>query len=806
ATTGTALEISTGGITTLTNTNGTITSAATAGGATHSTVAVTGDLGAGGLSFGGTVSNTETTNNSGIALDIASAQSGTITNTGTLSASGSTSTHSGTAVDFAFAGPQAFTNTGTVLGNIIDGGVASVATITESGTMTGNITLIGNAVETIIVTGGTLTGNISTGNANDTITHTGGTITGNIALGSGTDVFTQTAGTVTGNLTGGTGTDTLNLGGGQIVGTTTLGTGANVVNVTGTYTIGGTIGSGGSIALTTQNGGTLNVDNTITTGAGNIAVNGGGTLNLEAASVTSTGSVTNTGTTTIAAGQTLTAATQVAAAGTYGFAVSDIAGIKTEGKLALTGGAINLGGATINAVVTPASGYIPSGSTFLVASGTAVATTPIASGAGLLPQAVGSSSSALYTFKYATGDNAAIAGGTNQQVYLIATRLPVNSTLGAAITPNDTTTNATLVTIGTTGNAALNTTQGVVASSTTAAAVHSNLQALTPTIDGGAQSSALNIGSDTQEIAETRMAALRSGDASGGVAAGVSANGVSMWIEGHGQHAIQDVRNAVEGYHSNTWGSAIGVDSSTLMNDGILGFAINYGRTSIDSQNANTTTTDLNNYGFNFYGAYKFDQQTFVNGQAGYAYNTIDSDRHNADLAGATAHGSTHSDQYSAKLSLGRDYPSDHGLTLTPMVSAAYTDLNTAGYAETGAGGADLVVGSNSQNVFDLGIGANVGWKLKNNVTGAVMNPALHVGYAYDLVGDKVQATSSFSGDPAATAFTTTGTSPARSIFDAGANVVYMTPANWEFSANYDFQYKQDYTSHTGEVRATSHF
>ncbi len=109
-------------------------------------------------------------------------------------------------------------------------------------------------------------------------------------------------------------------------------------------------------------------------------------------------------------------------------------------------------------------------------------------------------------------------------------------------------------------------------------------------------------------------------------------------------------------------------------------------------------------------------------------------------------------------------------------------------------------------NVLDLGFGGTASWKLKANVDGSVIKPSLHAGYAYDAVGDKVQTSSSFAGDPAANIFTSTGASPARSIFDAGAKVIYTTTANWDFSANYDFQAKQSYTSHTGEVRATAHF
>ena len=158
-----------------------------------------------------------------------------------------------------------------------------------------------------------------------------------------------------------------------------------------------------------------------------------------------------------------------------------------------------------------------------------------------------------------------------------------------------------------------------------------------------------------------------------------------------------------------------------------------------------------------------------------------------------------------AKVAVGRDFAQAQGLTLTPTVSAAYTHLATSGYTETGAGSLDLAVGSSSLNVLKLGIGGNAVWNLKNT-DGSVMKPALHVGYAYEALSDRVDTTSSFTGDTTGTVFTTQGMSPDRSSFNGGAGLTYMTTANWDLSANYDYTWKTHYDAHTGTLRATSHF
>src|ERR1019366_124191 len=108
--------------------------------------------------------------------------------------------------------------------------------------------------------------------------------------------------------------------------------------------------------------------------------------------------------------------------------------------------------------------------------------------------------------------------------------------------------------------------------------------------------------------------------------------------------------------------------------------------------------------------------------------------------------------QYMAKIGAGRDFAQDRGLTLTPTVSAAYTHLSTKGYTETGAGGLDNVVSSNGLNGLKLGGGLHAGWNYKNT-DGSTLKPAIHVGYAYDALNDRVSTTSSFTGDAAGTAF-----------------------------------------------------
>ncbi len=643
--------------------------------------------------------------------------------------------------------------------------------ITGSGAGKGTLTLDGTGTQTI--TGAIGATSLATVNASSTVaTKFVNAVTATTINVTGADAatFESTANGAVVFGTGATGSATFD---GALTGSVN-GTGGVAGSGVGTVTLDATsagvttIGNTGILKALTLNNPTAGTAITVTTSGnvaaadttnlgintltdgGTFALGAGQALNLTSYSSTVYGNVAATGAATTNATSTINFTNNVSGNATYN--------LITSGAASTYGGTLKVNGATV---------------------------TTTASTAGLM--------------KYQE-----VLAGNNLEV--TATRQAITSALGSALTSNDLSVGSVLDAIKGTATGNLATAENLLASGSTATALHNSLQSMTPTVDGGAEQAALAVGDQTGGIINTRLAALRNGDTTSGVAAGYSTQGLNTWFEGYGQHAHQDMRSSVNGYTSNTAGGAVGIDTSNLPNGSVFGFAINYGHSWVDSQNANTTSTNLDNYGGNFYGTYKMPENTFINGQLGYAYNSIESDRHNADLAGDTAVGNTHSDQYTARAALGRDYAARGGMMLTPLASINYTYLKTAGYTETGAGASDLTVKGNDQNILDLGLGVNARWKIKADDQGDIVTPGLHAGYTYSAIDDKVQTSSSFTGDPANTIFTTTGASPARSTFDVGANVVYATVSNWDFSANYDFQYKSDYTSHTGELRATVHF
>ncbi len=323
------------------------------------------------------------------------------------------------------------------------------------------------------------------------------------------------------------------------------------------------------------------------------------------------------------------------------------------------------------------------------------------------------------------------------------------------------------------------------------------IEATQPTVDGGAQASAIDVVAAVQGITDTRIAGLRSGS---GMAAGSMTSSSSVWGQGYYNYADQDDIGGQDGYSSDTGGIVLGMDRDDIIDGAVIGLAVNYGVTKAESDNANKTDTDIDNYGVTVYGSYGLEQNMFVNAQLGYATNDITSSRSDCGGAGLVCNGDTDSKQLSAKLLVGKDYVNNK-MMFTPKVYASYVKVDTDGYTETGDGTV-LIVNDNDVAALNLGVDLETSWELKARE--GIMKPSINVGYSYDVINDPVEITSTFAAG--GTAFKTTGAEAGESALKLGLGMVYETNANWDLSAKYDASIKEDYQAHNGTIRLTTHF
>lgn len=756
------------------------------------------------FNIGSTITNTNTANGAvALSIDTTPIGSDGVINLGTISSGTGTNA---AAVRFKVGGK--FTNSGTITGKIIDDGSDLNVTIINSGTISGGGVVLNNG---------------------------------------GTNTLKMLSGSITGGYTGGEGVDTLELNGGTITGSINLG--AHITNsaikdiiiVDGTFATGGTITATaidpnnnnvvqGGINLTVGNStvGNFTVNNTVNLGSGDIAVYSDSTLKIGTANLTSTGALlSNSGTIMIAAGQTLTAGTMNASAlGALTIGVSPAgANPASAGKLVLTGGGVDLNGATIDVKVAGNSGFIPVGTTFKIIDANGALT-------GTLPTSV-TSDSILYKF------------GLSQDVGDVL--LTVTSSVGnVASNPNNTNVANTMLNLGSVNDVSLNQIRQNLLNAPNEAAANNILESALPVVDGGAQQSALNVNNQVQGITEGRLQHIREGfnnptssiirqnsfapSLSQAIApdragfSNASYNTVAadsdiramlgnnetrlsvadnVWLQGFGQKATQNTRNFVQGYDATTYGIIMGADTHEIFDSGTVGIAFNYGKAKVESKNANTARSNIDSYGVIVYGTHPVTETVFFDGQVGYNFNKIDSHRDNVGGTGRTAKADYGGNQYSARGLLGKDYLVGSGFTVTPTVSLTYTRLSVQGFTETGAEGANLKVNGMDYNILDLGLGVRAE-RLFTTASGTQLRPSVHAGYRYDVIGDKMQTTSTFTGG--GPAFTTTGGEPQRGKFNIGGGIGVGTLNDWQLSAEYDYELQQDYSAHSGFIRASSPF
>lgn len=332
------------------------------------------------------------------------------------------------------------------------------------------------------------------------------------------------------------------------------------------------------------------------------------------------------------------------------------------------------------------------------------------------------------------------------------------------------------------------------------------LEAARPTVNGADTTAVIDAAVEVQGVADTRMASLRADDIRG-VAAGNAMGSKKFWTQGYYSYADQGTRDGIKGYESDTAGIMFGLDSEGIIPNGAVGVAINYGQVNADSENANTTDTQVDSYGVTLYGSVDLSKDMFVEGQLGYAYNDVEITRHACGAATGTCTGSTDGSQYSAKIAFGKDFAGRKNMSITPKIYASYVSVENDGYIEagTGAGATPLTVGDVDVAALDLGLDVKTAWDVQ--ARDGIMQPSFHLGYAYDAIGDEVETTASFVGiTTAGTSFKTTGAEAARSKFVMGAGFTYETNADWDVSAKYDAVLKEDYYSHNGTVRFTTRF
>ena len=740
--------------------------------------------------------------------------------------------------------------------NIVgEGNTGSRYIIANNTDFTGNITLLGSNDTLQLQDNASINGNVSFGAGDDTLSSLGAnnTISGTVDFGAGTDSFTvdDDSMSVTSAVTNleylqigadgklvlssaitglgeGSGVQLYDnailqiVSGGSIDGNVYGDSGATLefghaleaplewsvasIESPATYNLAGTVNGvnlaiGGSATVNT-NGHMLGHDQALRS----IDVNGGGTFNVQ--DDVTAGQVHNAGTIEISSGKTLRVNDLYFNEGFLGLSslpvtpmtpfegdkkiIFDVASQDDHSLLNVTNNELDLTGATVEAKLTGvSSGYVDGGHVLVATSDGAVIGTDGNTGVDHVKV---NDNSAFFDVFMSDGSH---FSGSNDDLYLefnqVATIKDIandkNGKGVGSILDN---------LVGETEDENLNNIIDNIYGSN-AAEANQIVDSLTLTADMSGVNGSQNFVNNTLDVTNERIASIQYDQTS--MSAGNS-GGLRAWSQVFGQEDRQSSHKGVAGYGVNTGGAAFGVDTESLVDNAIIGAVFSYGKTGVDSNNANRTATDINSYQLSLYGSYLLEDHNFVKAMAAYSLNDVKTTRSNVGGLGLTAKGDYNANIYTLRGEVGHDFKVAD-TRITPSLMTHFSNYSAQDYKEHGAGGANLNVSQDSLNLWEVGAGLETGWNLKSN-DGASFAPELRAGYRYDLIGDNFNATTSFTGGGGS--FNTQGVDPTRGTLSLGGGLTYYTTSAWELSANYEFEHKTDYNSNSGFLRAAYQF
>lgn len=268
-----------------------------------------------------------------------------------------------------------------------------------------------------------------------------------------------------------------------------------------------------------------------------------------------------------------------------------------------------------------------------------------------------------------------------------------------------------------------------------------------------------------------------------------------LWIKMLYQHGNQKERDQIIGYNNHTWGFTVGADTM-ITEQSMVGASVSW--TDLDVNNhVSVSKTNANSYQGTLYTAIDFNCPLFFNGYVGVAYNNYITSRNIVfnDFA-FFPRGHFHGLQSGAKAEVGYVFGTD--IHVIPLASLYYSHLSIRGYQETNASTTNQII--NGAN-FDTLLGG-LGIKFADDYTMndyMLLQSEVHAMAVYDVIGDQMQLTSQFTGS--GPSFITQGFTPAKASFDIGASLTLFTHYDFTLSANYDFAFKDDYTSNSGFMR-----
>lgn len=322
------------------------------------------------------------------------------------------------------------------------------------------------------------------------------------------------------------------------------------------------------------------------------------------------------------------------------------------------------------------------------------------------------------------------------------------------------------------------------------------LEAASPPVDDSGIAGMRMMSRQTFGLINQRLAMLRKDeDGATGISTGNLTKELEAWWQFYAVSANQAKRTGIPGYSQTTYGLAGGVDKE-LFDDAFFGLSFSWGQSAATVKGPGDPDSSGDSYGVSAYADYDFGR-AYINAMVSAAYGDMGTSKSSA--AGKRS-GNFHAAAYAVRGEIG--YSFMPGKTrLIPYIMGQYGYYSPSAYTEEGPGA--QAIQANNITSMEAGAGLVMNWLIRNDGASYFV-PEMRLGYTHDFTSDPVSAQTRFvAGGPV---FTIQGADPARDVVDLGLGLTYFSKEAWELLFRYDMEYKADYLSHAGMIRAAYKF
>jgi subtilase-type serine protease len=290
----------------------------------------------------------------------------------------------------------------------------------------------------------------------------------------------------------------------------------------------------------------------------------------------------------------------------------------------------------------------------------------------------------------------------------------------------------------------------------------------------------------------TLLAAAAGPARASGAGGGTKTPAWGFWVDTYGSLGERRANDISSKYDYNTAGAIVGFDKK-LSPDLLLGASIGYSYTRIDLKDLSEDAR-MSSYQGALYGIYT-KGPIYVNGVAGYAYNTYDTTRSMAFGTIARQATANYSGHFLAGYLEGGYKIRAKYADVIPLASFQATHLKRNSFSEDGAGSLSLDANSIGVSSFLSSVGVRLTKEFRTQ--SGVFAPDLKLTWDHEFSNDKHALNAAFTGYPQS-AFTVTADSPDKDRLSVAAGLTWKVKETVHLNITYGGTFFHDTTQHAG--------